>query len=95
MKMPFGKFKGYEVEEIELQYLLWLEGHVPLRGPIRVAVAQEIEFRRGLEVAVPDQDKVKRIYHELSFKWHPDRIGGNTQAMQAINEFYQQLKDKP
>lgn len=90
MRMPFGKFKGYEVEEIDLQYLLWRQEHIPLRGPLRIAVSEKIEVRCGLEIAVPDQDRVKRIYRELSFKWHPDR-GGNVQAQQAINEFYQCL----
>ena len=91
MKMPFGKFRGYEVEEIETQYLEWLQEHIPLRGPLRIAVSEEIEARHGHEIVAPDEGRVKSVYRAMAFKWHPDR-GGTKEAMQAVNEFYQHLR---
>lgn len=90
--MPFGKFKGYEVEEIETQYLEWLQGHIPLRGQLRVAVSEEIEARHDLEIVCPSKDRVKEVYRVMAMKWHPDK-GGTKEAMQAVNEFYERLRD--
>jgi uncharacterized protein (DUF3820 family) len=90
--MPFGKFKGWPLEEIELQYLEWLQDHVPLRGHLRVAVSQEIAARTDLEIVSPSKDRVKEVYRVMAMKWHPDR-GGTKEAMQAVNEFYEQLNE--
>lgn len=34
--------------------------------------------------------RVKSVYRQMSQKWHPD-AGGTKEAMQAVNDFYQQL----
>ena len=96
MLMPFGKFKGNELAEVPDSYLLWLAENVELREPLLSHVWEEMQ-ERGLEV---DQrpttagglnpDKVKAVYRELSLEFHPDR-GGNTEAMKAINLFYERL----
>ena len=39
-------------------------------------------FSNGMTVA-----QLKKLYHELAMKWHPDR-GGDTATMQAINAQY-------
>jgi curved DNA-binding protein CbpA len=40
-----------------------------------------------------DAGRVKAVYRELSLQFHPDR-GGNTEAMKAINLFYERLTEK-
>ena len=43
--MPFGKYRGEEIEAIPTSYLRWLAG-LDLRPPLRDAVFAEVE-RRG------------------------------------------------
>jgi len=33
-------------------------------------------------------DEIKKTYHKLSLKTHPDKSGGNTEKMQLLNEAY-------
>jgi len=83
MGMPFGKFKGYEIGEVEPQYLEWLAKNIPLRGPLRTAVFEAIDAMSCVgEVDLPTTKKVKQTYRELSMKYHPDR-GGNKEAQQT------------
>jgi hypothetical protein len=92
MRMPFGKFKGTEIDEIKPQYLQWLLENIPLREPLRTAVFEVMETMPGPDkIAMPATQKVKGIYRELSMKYHPDR-GGSKEAMQAVNEFYGKLR---
>jgi hypothetical protein len=44
--MPFGKFKGYAVEDLPDAYVAWLVS-IDLREPLRGAVVDEMA-RRGL-----------------------------------------------
>ncbi len=86
MQMPFGKYRGWPLEEIETQYLEWLSTHCELRGPLKIAVSMALA-KRIETYPVPAESQIKKVYRELSLKYHPDR-GGNTIAQQAINEFY-------
>jgi hypothetical protein len=92
--MPFGKFKGSELAELPDGYLSWLVENIDLWEPLRGRVLSEME-ERGLLPDRPtsrglDPDKVKTVYRELSMQFHPDR-GGNSEAMKAINLFYERL----
>jgi uncharacterized protein (DUF3820 family) len=95
MLMPFGKFKGSSLAEVPDSYLLWLAENVELREPLLSGVWMEFK-ERGLSADQKptagglDPGKVKSIYRELSLQFHPDR-GGNTEAMKAINLFYERL----
>ena len=92
MRMLFGKYRGYEIEDIPIEYLEWLAANVELRGNLRIKVV-EILLNRKLE-EYPfniEPSDLRAIYHRLAMKWHPDR-GGSQEAMQAINEFYEQLR---
>jgi uncharacterized protein (DUF3820 family) len=98
MLMPFGKHKGRELEELPDGYLLWLAENVELREPLLSGVWMEFKERGLTTDQRPtteglDPDKVKTVYRELSFQFHPDR-GGNTEAMKAINLFYERLKGR-
>ena len=49
MLMPFGKYKGQELTALPDEYFCWLVANIPLREPLRSAVAAEIT-ERDLEV---------------------------------------------
>ena len=96
MLMPSGKHRGRELEELPDTYLLWLAENVELREPLLSGVWSEFK-QQGIEIGERpttagglNPDKVKAVYRELSLEFHPDR-GGNTEAMKAINLFYEKL----
>ncbi|MCX6737685.1 MAG: DnaJ domain-containing protein, partial [Candidatus Parcubacteria bacterium] len=35
------------------------------------------------------QEEIKRAFHQLAYKHHPDRPGGNEDKFKEINEAYQ------
>jgi hypothetical protein len=91
--MPFGKFKGRDLRHVPDDYLEWLHFEIDLREPLKSAVRRELAAREGLDYtpAATNGGRVKQIYYELALKWHPDK-GGSTEAMQAVNEFYERLQ---
>jgi len=102
MIMRFGKYKGFPVEYLPTDYLFWLWREVDLREPLLSAVQCEIqdradrinqdeEFSSCTAESEMDLGRIKQIYRKLAIKYHPDK-GGTTEAMQAINEFYEELK---
>ena len=84
--MPFGKYKGWEIGDIPVEYLEWLIDNVELKGGLAAEVRDMLEMARPVDGLV-----VSSIYRRLAMKWHPDK-GGNTEAMAAINEFYAEIK---
>ncbi len=45
MLIPFGKYKGQELNVVPDAYLLWLTANIPLREPLLSAVVEEISAR--------------------------------------------------
>lgn len=93
MIMPFGKYRGQELEALPESYVMWLWDNIELREPLRSGIWGRIDsmiFEHQASKTLPAVD-IKAIYRELSMKWHPDH-GGNTAAQQAINEFYERLR---
>ena len=45
MRMPFGKYKDLEISAVPDDYLLWLIANIPLRDPLRRAVAEAVTER--------------------------------------------------
>ncbi len=88
--MPFGRYKDYQVDDLPGNYLEWLIDNVDLWEPLRSEVYRQLYGCKD-NVVAPDESKTKAIYRQLAQKWHPDR-GGSTEAMQAVNEFYELLK---
>jgi len=108
MIISFGKFKGERVQFLPDDYLWWLFGQDFLKPPLADAVKSEVSARwpgkfeiilkqakprlpRTKKKNIEHQAKIKTIFRELALKFHPD-TGGNTAAMQALNEFYAQLQ---
>lgn len=98
MRMTFGKFKGYCLDDLPDDYLIWLTS-IELRHPLSYYVSAEI-FRRRLEpnhreeprAIGLDTGKVKKVYRSLAFQYHPDKIGGNGDVMKGINLFYEAIR---
>lgn len=98
MKVPFGKFRGVELEFLPDDYLSWLAS-IELRPRLEAAVRAEI-MDRGIGVeapttrlVVPDAGIVQRIYRELAIEYHPDKARGNGDIMRGINIFRDRLRD--
>ncbi len=94
--MPFGKFRGRELEELPDSYLDWLIRSVDLREPLLSAVHREISFRswgchEEMAITSQNRDRIKAIYWDLARQYHPDR-GGNGDIMAGINIFYERLQ---
>lgn len=45
--MPFGKFKGRSLDEVDGEYLLWLLCLEDLREPLMTAIHTEADRRMG------------------------------------------------
>ena len=96
MIMPFGKYKGRSVYSIPRDYLAWLRDECRLYGRLARAVDDALgqdSFEQD-DIIPPDSfdgDALKTIYRKLALKWHPDH-GGSTEAMQALNDFYDELQ---
>jgi len=100
MKMPFGKFKGYDLGELPDDYLEWLRFEIDLREPLKSAIRREcLKRERGERVqreetaiTTMDATQIKKIYWKLARTYHPDRIGGDGGIMTGINLFYEEIK---
>lgn len=40
-------------------------------------------------------DEIKRAFHKLAHKYHPDKAGGDAEKFKKISAAYAQIKDKP
>ena len=89
--MPFGKHKGLPFREIPTSYLEWLTENMGLREPLKTSVADELKFREILDaegataVATSQASVVDKVRREMALKYHPDRRGGSTKEMAAVN----------
>jgi hypothetical protein len=101
-RMPFGKYKGEPLGEIPSGYLNWaLQNCRNLDPWLRVAIRRELERRldeddapaRGYPPPANLEGKVRSWYREMVLKYHPDR-GGNHEAMKAINDAHERLKQR-
>ncbi|RKZ24931.1 hypothetical protein DRQ26_06760 [bacterium] len=93
LRMPFGKYRGLPVTDLPPSYLRWLWENIELREPLRSAVREAL----GLEGSGPlslsvEPATLQGIYRRLALKWHPD-CGGSNEAMAALNEFYEELRE--
>lgn len=95
MILNFGKFRGWHVEEVPLSYLAWILESLTGKPEIQEAALNEIRRRvSGYELnGEPlNMERVKRVYRTLAMEFHPDRNGGNGEAMKGINAFYEAIK---
>jgi hypothetical protein len=98
--MPFGKYRGEPVSQLDTGYLTWLLENVPLRGALLSAVEQEVEARGfmrdvTLRIRASDADLARRVF-DSGFRAvvkavHPD-AGGNLREMQRLNGLRDSLR---
>lgn len=97
MRMPFGKYRGYRLSAIPIDYIEWLST-IELRPSLKAAVKAELE-RRSVNADESDRDPeidLKQIADQmrrrLAMEFHPDR-GGSHEAMKASNRAYEVLME--
>ena len=99
-RMPFGKYRGRDLEDVDTSYLLWLLENVDLAAHLLLAVRRELHARDADEPRgyrheqtrrpeppprLPDfRAVVSRWHRQMSRQFHPDS-GGNERAMMAVN----------
>lgn len=101
--MPWGKYRGYRMNEIPAGYLAWLVEESDAEGSIRRAAKSALADRLGFEVSAPPThcyqceryerlaDRWPKIFQRLALVAHPDR-GGTSEAMQMVNELNDLMK---
>ena len=97
MKMTFGKFIGWQVDELPLSYLTWLYESDFAKPALLETVRREILSRLddGEPMgggAVMSKKHLQRIYRTLALEHHPDITGGNSGVMAGINLFYELIR---
>ena len=103
MRLSFGKHRGTSIDDLPDGYLQWLFWLDTLQPDVEKAVKTEVLSRwpekivqvhritRTKSKSPNHQARIKTIFRELALRYHPD-TGGNTEAMQAINEFMEKLE---
>lgn len=106
MRMPWGKHKGWSIDDLPDGYVLWalyqsnihdddlldaLKEEVLSRWPDRAPVKY---YRMNMGSScqqVSIPERAKKAYREVAIMFHPDK-GGDVEAMKAINVFYDMLR---
>lgn len=94
--MPFGKFKGVLVSELPQTYLAYALTTFDLPNELKNSLSFELLDRIGFDYSfniIECEKRYTSIRKKLAIKYHPDK-GGSTEAMQAVNEFYDELISK-
>lgn len=94
--MPFGKFKGVPVNELPHTYLAYALTTFDLPVELKNTLSFELLDRIGFDYSfniVECERRYSAIRKKLAIRFHPDK-GGSNEAMQAVNEFYNELISK-
>jgi uncharacterized protein (DUF3820 family) len=92
VKFPFGKYKGYPIDEIPLNYIVYALENMDLPDELNEQLKESLIEQLELDVKESKEDiNIKYAYKTMAKKYHPD-MGGSDYAMQIINEFYNIIK---
>jgi len=99
MEMPFGKYRGVQVTELQFNYLQWLTS-IELMEPLRTVVREEYDKRLHdqsrwegpIDLKVIDEI-ISAGVRGLARVHHPD-VGGDHQTMALINNTADWLREK-
>jgi hypothetical protein len=95
--MPFGKYKGNELEDIPDDHLVWVLDNVSDMG---MGLRRAIEACLGLaptpQSAVPDvapkiRARIDDCYRQMCRRFHPDHGGTNDQQI-VVNECFDAIR---
>ena len=94
MKMSFGKYKGWPLDQVPKEYLFWALDNCKTLSPF---LRQEIENTlrdegTDMQPAAQLHGILRQWHREMVMKFHPDR-GGNVEAMKAINIGVERLRE--
>lgn len=97
MRMPWGKYRDYNIEDIPSSYLIWL---IESANCDDIGILHEskdiLAERLGLSEIKSDKPylnpQIKKIYRQMCHKYHPDH-GGSNEQMRAIYDFYTKLNE--
>jgi hypothetical protein len=85
--MPFGRYRGHRLDELDGSYLAWLYTLDDLREPLRGRVREEFYRRRRSDALVgygrpPERTRelIEAGFKVLARTHHPD-VGGSDAAM--------------
>lgn len=107
MRIPWGKYRGQDLTEIPLSYLVWLlEEAENLKPFLREAIREEVGRRLGfhkpqqpLVVRVDGLDEEKLLaklnawWRSALLKAHPDKETGDVRIAQQINRIRDDLEE--
>lgn len=86
MRMPWGKFRGQELEQVPDDYLLWVLDRCDNLSPtLTEAIQNRLELHRRLP---PRLDVVLSDWHRQLAR----DFGNSAEAMRTINEAYRRLR---
>lgn len=92
-RMPFGKFRGRPVNDLPVDYVAWVRENIELREPLKTAI--ETRYRELTQVVIPrgavDLNALRRRF---AAKYHPDRPKGSRDAMSAVNDVFDCLREE-
>jgi Putative quorum-sensing-regulated virulence factor len=102
--MPFGKYRGVELEDLPNDYLEWLGEQGWLREPLASAVEAELDARGGeppptrtqdipADMKVIARDIIRHGYRALAKHYHPDH-GGSHQDMVKLTHARDWLQER-
>jgi hypothetical protein len=61
--MPFGKYKGHDLNALPDDYLLWVLANIPLRDPLESAITEEMALRGYEELPPPPAPSPRPLKH--------------------------------
>jgi hypothetical protein len=92
--MPFGRYKGWLLSEIDDGYIAWLYALDNLRQPLRDRVDEEFERRRRRDAESPvarngkpperTMELIDVGFKTLARKYHPDVGGSNAEMRESL-----------
>ena len=89
LTFPFGKYKGYRISEIPLNYIVYALENMDLPDELNEQLRDVLIESLNLETR--NSLNIRPAYREMCKRHHPD-LGGSDYAMQIINEFYNLMR---
>jgi hypothetical protein len=98
--MPFGKYRGVPLSEIEDSYLDWVARNADHASPyLKAQIQAELDRRAAArrprqedDPATVARERIKSWFASLARDYHPDKTGDSGKVMAALNDAHARLK---